>query len=181
MYDLVFPNEAIEVVRDLYKDTLTSIHTPHGQTDSIMLDRGTIQGDSLSPFLVFLHIEPLLRWLKAEQTGYKVGALAPNGMNIQEANRVSDITFADDINISTNSRQGTINQTEKVTGYADWGFLQINNTKAAITAALHRSQPTVCNHLMMHYRNTSSGVSGYRDNPSHIIPQENHSGTWACF
>eukprot|EP00878_Enallax_costatus_P030022 GHUV01032612.1.p1 GENE.GHUV01032612.1~~GHUV01032612.1.p1 ORF type:complete len:221 (+),score=24.67 GHUV01032612.1:176-838(+) len=91
LYDLGFPTDAIEVVKDLYKGARTTIQTPHGPTNNIVIDRGTIQGDSLSPFLFILYIEPLLRWLKAGRKGYKVGALKPSGNDIQELNRVSSI------------------------------------------------------------------------------------------
>jgi hypothetical protein len=63
LYDLGFPTDTIEVVKDLYMGAQTRFHTPHGPTAPIPIDRGTIQGDSLSPFLFILYIEPLLRWL----------------------------------------------------------------------------------------------------------------------
>ena len=69
LYDLGFPTDAIEVVKDLYTQARTSIQTPHGPTKEIYVDRGTLQGDSLSPFLFILYIEPLLRWLKAGNRG----------------------------------------------------------------------------------------------------------------
>ena len=31
------------------------------------VERGTIQGDALSPFLFLLYLEPLLRWLHVEE------------------------------------------------------------------------------------------------------------------
>jgi hypothetical protein len=51
MYDLGFPTDAIEVTKNLYTGATTTIQTPHGNTPPIHMDRGTIQGDSLSPFL----------------------------------------------------------------------------------------------------------------------------------
>ena len=71
MYDLGFPADAIEVVKDLYTGACTSFQTPHGPTKTMTIDRGTIQGDSLSPFLFVVYLEPLLRWLKAGHKGYK--------------------------------------------------------------------------------------------------------------
>lgn len=64
MYDLGFPTDAIEVVKDLYTGATTTIHTQHGPTPPLAFDRGTIQGDSLSPFLFAVYLEPLLRWLR---------------------------------------------------------------------------------------------------------------------
>jgi hypothetical protein len=62
--------DAIEVVKNLYSNAITSIHTPYGDTPPIKMERGTIQGDSLSPFLFILYLEPLLRWLRVGARGY---------------------------------------------------------------------------------------------------------------
>ncbi len=51
------PNDAVRVVDNLYTWTTT------GQCGTVKVMRGTIQGDSVSPFLFLLFIEPLLRWL----------------------------------------------------------------------------------------------------------------------
>ena len=64
MYDLGFPTDAIEAVNHLYTQASTQICLPSGgSTDFIPVERGTIQGDTLSPFLFLLYLGPLLRWL----------------------------------------------------------------------------------------------------------------------
>jgi len=64
MYDLGFPTDAIEAVKHLYTQASTQIRLPSGgSTDPIPVERGTIQGETLSPFLFLLYLEPLLRWL----------------------------------------------------------------------------------------------------------------------
>eukprot|EP00878_Enallax_costatus_P013234 GHUV01013835.1.p1 GENE.GHUV01013835.1~~GHUV01013835.1.p1 ORF type:complete len:792 (+),score=93.90 GHUV01013835.1:76-2451(+) len=144
LYDLGYPTDAIEVVKDLYSNATTRIKTPYGPTQAIELQRGTIQGDSLSPFLFILYIEPLLRWLQADGKGYKLGVMAGSGMQIQARNQISSITFADDINILTGGHTGLIDlkhQTKKLDRYLIWGHLRANNTKTLATGALHGSQP----------------------------------------
>jgi hypothetical protein len=54
MYDLGFATDAIEVVRDLYAGARTRFKTPGGLTSELPVDRGTIQGDGLSPLLFAL-------------------------------------------------------------------------------------------------------------------------------
>ena len=113
LYDLGFPTDAIEVVKDLYTGANTRIQTPHGPTQLIPFDRGTIQGDSLSPFLFVMYLEPLLRWLKAGRKGYMAGALKDQGPDVQAQHQISDITYADDVNIATGGPNGLANMNIK--------------------------------------------------------------------
>ena len=75
MYDLGYGTDAVEVVRDLYTGVTTRVRTPFCFTPNINVDRGTIQGDSLSPFLFILYLEPLLRWLTHGGREYKSKSL----------------------------------------------------------------------------------------------------------
>ncbi len=61
--DLGFPTDAIEVVKtNLYQNATTHVRLPQGgHTDQIPVEKGTMQGDTLSPFLFLLYMEPLLR------------------------------------------------------------------------------------------------------------------------
>jgi hypothetical protein len=49
----------------------THYMTIHGNTIPFPIYRGTIQGDTLSPFLSAIIIEPLLRWLADKIRDYK--------------------------------------------------------------------------------------------------------------
>jgi hypothetical protein len=144
LYDLGFPTDAIEVVKDLYTGATTTVQTPHGPIAPLEFNRGTIQGDSLSPFLFVVYLEPLLRWLRAGKKGYMVGALASEGEDHQEEYQISDITYADDVNILTGGEDGLENlkhQVRKLSQYAEWGELIVNNTKTTVTGALHGTLP----------------------------------------
>ena len=71
MYDLGFPTDAIDAVKNLYENTPTQVKLPSGVcTGQIPVERGTIQGDTLFPFLLLLYMEPLLRWLHVGGRGY---------------------------------------------------------------------------------------------------------------
>ena len=73
LFDLGFPTNAIDVVKNLYYQAHTRIRLPSGCTGDIPVERGTTQGDTLSPFLFLIYMEPLLRWLHAGNRGYMHG------------------------------------------------------------------------------------------------------------
>eukprot|EP00983_Pelagomonas_calceolata_P004512 146558-Pelagomonas_calceolata.AAC.1 len=65
MYDLGFPADAIDTAKNLYESATTQVRLPSGHsTGKIPVERGTIQGDTLSPSLFLLYMEPLFRWLQ---------------------------------------------------------------------------------------------------------------------
>ncbi len=65
MHDLGFPENAIEVIAELYTDAITKIKLYFAETGPTKIERGTIQGDTLSPLLFLIFIEPLSRWLQS--------------------------------------------------------------------------------------------------------------------
>jgi hypothetical protein len=71
MRDLGFPECYINTCEHLYKASGTYYMTPHGSTLTMPIHRGTLQGDTLSPFLFTIFMEPLPRWLSKGSRGYK--------------------------------------------------------------------------------------------------------------
>ncbi len=71
MRDLGFPECHINTCEQLYKVSGTYFMTPHGDIPTIPIHRGTLQGDTLSPSLFTIFMEPLLRWLSIGSRGYK--------------------------------------------------------------------------------------------------------------
>ena len=141
LFDLGFPLDAVEVVKQLYTGTTTEFKTPYGNTQPIPLQRGTIQGDSLSPFLYIAYTEPLLRWLRVGATGYKSGAFRHMTVEEQVKLQIPDITYADDLNLLTGTVIDRKRQVEKVQAYAEWAHLILNRKKTLVTAALYQTSP----------------------------------------
>ena len=141
LYDLGFPTDAIEVVKHLYTGATTSIKTPHGHTNPIPIDRGTIQGDSLSPFLFIVYLEPLLRWLRVGVNGYIPGVYQKQDALARIKEQIPDSTYADDLNILCPSVGRLQQQLAKITQYAQWAQLIVNIPKSMVTGARYHSEP----------------------------------------
>jgi hypothetical protein len=62
MKDLGYPNDVINLIGNIYSQSTTTFIGEHfDKTQLIPIQRGTIQGDTLSPYLFIIFLEPLLR------------------------------------------------------------------------------------------------------------------------
>jgi hypothetical protein len=136
MYDLGLPDDLIRVVRDLYKQARTTVRTEHGHTAPIPIERGTVQGDTLSPALFIIFLEPLLRWLHAGGRGYHYGGCLTGNLN--DRYHLSSAAYADDLGVLTNSALDLQVQCDKISQYSAWAGLQVNHSKCAVTGILHK-------------------------------------------
>ena len=143
MYDLGFPTDAIDTVKNLYDDATTQIKLPSGDTTKqIPVERGTIQGDTLSPFLFLLYMEPLLRWLHVGGRGYRHACISDqNATDTHLTNILSSAAFADDLLCPTSTIQDLKIQAQKLTLYSDWAALIISGSKTKATGILHSHPP----------------------------------------
>jgi hypothetical protein len=73
MRQLGMPPTFVDTCEHLYGVSTTDYITPHGPTPSIDINRGTLQGDTLSPFLFSLFLEHFLRWLTVGSRVYRPG------------------------------------------------------------------------------------------------------------
>jgi hypothetical protein len=71
MADLGYPQDAINLIGNIYSNSSTIFLGSHfGKTTPVHIQRGTIQGDTLSPYLFIISLKPLLRWLERGNLGY---------------------------------------------------------------------------------------------------------------
>jgi exonuclease III len=136
MYDLGFPTDAVEVVKDLYDGATTSYVTDYGPTAPISVERGTLQGDTLSPFLFLIYLEPLLRWLNVGGRGHTFGCVPSEKRN---ETRCNSLAYADDLEILASSRSNLLIQASKLSTYSDWARMQVNAGKTFVSGILHRT------------------------------------------
>ena len=125
---LGFPPDAVAAVRGLYTGASTRVSTPVGATDPIPVECGVLQGDTLSPFLFLIFLEPLLRWLHAGDHGY-TPACAP------EAGPAAAAAYADDILLFARSEADLHTQAKKIRLFSEWSGMAANPSKCACTSA----------------------------------------------
>jgi len=134
MYDLGYPTDSIEVVKGAYTDAITHIQASGGTSDAVQINRGTIQGDTLSPFLFLVFLEPLLRWLHSGGRDYRYGCLT-DAANQQY--KCSAPAYADDLAITTNTLPNLKVQVDKLEQYNNWSGLKANAGKCYLTGILY--------------------------------------------
>jgi hypothetical protein len=97
MKDLGYPTDAVTLIGNIYADSTTTFTGEHfGKTKPIPIQRGTIQGDTLSPYLFLIFLKPLLRWLQRGKNGYTFGT---------SKLIISSAAYADDLAAIINSLQ----------------------------------------------------------------------------
>lgn len=135
MHDLGFPRDAIDTIKDIYTNSVTIVQAAGGTTQPIQVNRGTIQGDTLSPFLFLLFLEPLLRWLHVGGRGYNYGCLTDEKERAQHI--CSAVAYADDLGIPANTPEQLMVQTKKLDLYCTWSGLSANASKCCVTGILY--------------------------------------------
>jgi hypothetical protein len=128
---LGLPQYFTRLVSNLYRNASTEFITSYGLTPAMGIKRGTLQGDPLSPLLIDLMIEPLIRWIRASNKGYDIASCG-----LQLANK----WYADDGTLVTNSVEDTISLLDLVGQISKWSGIHLNAKKCKITAFIHELQ-----------------------------------------
>ena len=132
MKDLGYPEDAVKLLGNIYSQSNTIFIGEHfGQTQKIPIQRGTIQRDTLSPYLFIIFLEPLLRWLQSSKHGYTLGTSKVT---------INSAAYADDLAIITNKLTSLQNQLNKLDKYYKWARMDLGITKCAITGCPNKSK-----------------------------------------
>lgn len=131
MRALGFPEDAVRVVESLHVDAFTTLQTNFGTSHLIPIRRGTIQGDSMSPLLFIIFIEPLLRWLQMNDRGYRCRSVLSGTPHYANC-----LAAADDLALLSGSPQQLQVQLHKVEAFTSWSGMSIAPAKSILSAIL---------------------------------------------
>jgi hypothetical protein len=132
MKDLGYPNDSINLIGNIYSQSSTIFTGEHfGTTLPILIQRGTIQGDTLSPYLFIIFMEPLLRWLQQGNNGYTFGTSKVT---------ISSAAYADDLAILANKIETLQTQLNKLDKFCEWAGMDLGISKCAITGCPNKSK-----------------------------------------
>jgi hypothetical protein len=130
--NLGYPEDAVTLIGNIYSNSNTIFTGEHfRKTKPIPIQRGTIQGDTLSPYLFLIFLEPLLRWLQRGKNGYTFGTSKLT---------ISSAAYADDLAAITNNLQSIQTQLNKLEKYYDWAGMDLGVPKCAITGCPNKSK-----------------------------------------
>jgi phage host-nuclease inhibitor protein Gam len=119
MVDLSYPQDAINLISNIYSNSSTIFFGSHfGKTKLVHIQRGTIQGDTLSPYLFIISLEPLLKWLVRGNLGYELKTLQYT---------LNSTTYADDLAIITNDIKHI--KIKKIDKFCQWARLELGIPK----------------------------------------------------
>ena len=156
MFALGIPCDALSVVHAMYTGATTVVAITAGRTAPIPVQRGTLQGNIMSPLLFNLYMAPLMRWLQFGALGYKFGCLE----NDQPAFAAG--AFLDDLTALTSSISALHTQAEKVTIFGNRYHIDSNAEKSVVAAVLHaRAEGTkelsrAALHTLVHAHNAAA-------------------------
>jgi hypothetical protein len=159
MADLGYPQDAINLIGNIYCNSSTIFFGPYfGKTKPVHIQRGTIQGSTLSPYLFIISLEPLLRWLERGDLGYK---LKTSQYTINSA------SYADDLAIITSDIKHIQPQINKIDKLCQWTGMELGIPKCAITGCPNNKyMPTTTFKAYIQSHNIT-----YRNQPIPVLHQ----------
>jgi hypothetical protein len=124
MADLGYPQDAINLIKNIHSNSSTIFTSPHfGKTKPVHIQRDTIQGDTLSPYLFIIFLEQLLKWLERGKYGY----------NLKTSNHTINLAaYADNLVILTNKLESLQPQINKIDRFCQWAGMDLGIAKCAI-------------------------------------------------
>jgi hypothetical protein len=132
---LGMPSTFVDKCEQLYGVSTTDYIAPYGSTLCIDNNRGTLYGDTMSPFLFTFFLEQFLRWLTVDSRGYHPGAPTPNVDPTEPTATYPGHGFADDLSLGTGSPTNMSIHLQKLSLFNPYTCMSFYVRKCCITCA----------------------------------------------
>jgi hypothetical protein len=142
MRQLGMPSTFVDTCEQLYGVSTTDYITPYGLIPSKDINRGTLHGDTLSPFLFTLFLETFLRWLTVGSRGYRSGTPTTNDDPTNPTATYPGHGFAGDLSLAMGSPPNMTIQLRKLSLCSAYTGMAVNIKKnAAISQNTRHPRP----------------------------------------
>jgi hypothetical protein len=181
---LGMPSTFVDKREQLYGVSTTDYITSYGSTPSIDNNRGTLQGDTMTPFLFTLFLEPFFLWLTVGSRGYRRGAPTTKVDPTDPITTYPGHGFADDLSHATGSPTNMSIQLQKLSLFNAYTWLAVNIRKCSITCAPWSSgnalsltnRTLLSSRLQKHF----GTINTYKSPIPSIYPSESSLGIVPC-
>jgi ribonuclease HI len=120
------PQDIIDKIMNIYEDNEATLFSPHGRTKKkIPIQNGVKQGDSLSPLLFILFINPMLTKLRESGCGYRFH-------NDKEIH-IPNITYSDDNTLLASTQEDMQKLADIVMAFCEYTGVELNPSKYIYT------------------------------------------------
>ena len=128
------PEKIVSAIAATYSQTWAKVRTPDGDTESFEILAGVLQGDTLAPFLFIVALDYALRCAidgREEELGFTLTKRASRRV---PAKMVTDLDFADDISLLSDSVQKACSLLHEVERHCLRIGLGMNTKKTKVMA-----------------------------------------------
>ena len=136
------PEPIVRLIDAMYKDTMARVITEDGLTEAFLILAGVMQGDTLAPYLFVIVIDYVMTTaLRGKDLGFTVN---PRRSRRYPAVKVTDVDFADDLALTTDTAEQAQNLLLSLELAANSVGLHLNESKTKyIRVNLSESDTTV--------------------------------------
>ena len=159
MKDLGYPTDVISLIDNIYSQASTIYCCEYfGKTLPIPIQRGTIQGDTLIPYIFLIFLEPFLRWLQQGDNGYTFGTSKV---------KISYAAYADGLTSIANKLKSLQIQLNKLDKFCEWAGKHLGIPKCAVIGCPNKSK---MNPITFKALIQSTNIN-YRNRPLPVLDQ----------
>ena len=128
------PDTIVQAINTMYSNTQAVVLSPDGETDAFEILAGVLQGDTLAPYLFIIVLDYVMRMAIADEGDNLGFTVTTRRSRRQPAKILTDLDFADDIALLSNTLQQAQTLLSRVESAAASVGLLMNATKTKFMA-----------------------------------------------